>query len=310
MQQRRVRLGDVLDDYCPRERRITNHAVVAMIEEQVKQTRCSTCDAEHEYNGGKVPAARRKKATGVLADVPEGLVRPRAAAPASLPLVDDEPDTTALPDLPAATEAEPPVALAATDHDADPADDRDADDDLPDHHWGHRPLIRATLPRQEGQVPERKAPDFTMRHTNGGLEPNRNNGQRPRGPRPGRPGQGQPRQAQGSGQGQNARFGPPRASRQGGGHPGQNSRPGSGQAPRQSSGQAPRQGSGQAPRQSSGQGSGQGPRHGSGQPPRHGSGQAHGGAPQGNRPGQAHGDRPAGQNRGPRPAGGGRKRGR
>ena len=32
MQQRRLRLGDILDDYCPRERRITNHAVVAMID--------------------------------------------------------------------------------------------------------------------------------------------------------------------------------------------------------------------------------------------------------------------------------------
>ena len=33
MEQRRLRLGDILDDYCPRERRVTNHAVVAMIEE-------------------------------------------------------------------------------------------------------------------------------------------------------------------------------------------------------------------------------------------------------------------------------------
>ncbi len=49
MQQRRLRLGDILDDYCPRERRITNHAVVAMIEDEVKQTRCTTCDADHEY---------------------------------------------------------------------------------------------------------------------------------------------------------------------------------------------------------------------------------------------------------------------
>ena len=31
MQQRQLRLGDVLDDYCPRERRVTNHVVVAMI---------------------------------------------------------------------------------------------------------------------------------------------------------------------------------------------------------------------------------------------------------------------------------------
>ena len=61
MQQRRVRLGDILDDYCPRERRITNHAVVAMIEDEVKQTRCTTCDADHEYKQAKVPAPRRKK---------------------------------------------------------------------------------------------------------------------------------------------------------------------------------------------------------------------------------------------------------
>ena len=62
MQQRRLRLGDILDDYCPRERRITNHAVVAMIEDEVKQTRCTTCDADHEYKQAKVPPPRRKKA--------------------------------------------------------------------------------------------------------------------------------------------------------------------------------------------------------------------------------------------------------
>src|SRR5688572_22499922 len=61
MQQRRPRLGDILDDYCPRERRITNHAVVAMIDEEVRQTRCTTCDAEHEYKQAKVPVSRRRK---------------------------------------------------------------------------------------------------------------------------------------------------------------------------------------------------------------------------------------------------------
>src|SRR5918998_5108324 len=61
MQQRRLRLGDILDDYCPRERRITNHAVVAMIEDEVKQTRCTTCDADHEYKQARIPAQRRKK---------------------------------------------------------------------------------------------------------------------------------------------------------------------------------------------------------------------------------------------------------
>src|SRR5213078_1754324 len=60
MQQRQPRLGDVLDDYCPRERRLTNHVVVAMIGEYVKQTRCTTCDADHEYKQAKLPRLRRK----------------------------------------------------------------------------------------------------------------------------------------------------------------------------------------------------------------------------------------------------------
>src|SRR5688572_29353089 len=63
MQQRQLRLGDILDDYCPRERRVTNHAVVAMVGNDVKQTRCTTCDAEHAYKHAKIPRQRRKAET-------------------------------------------------------------------------------------------------------------------------------------------------------------------------------------------------------------------------------------------------------
>ena len=63
MQQRQLRLGDILDDYCPRERRVTNHAVVAMVGEDVKQTRCTTCDCDHEYKHAKIPRQRRKTET-------------------------------------------------------------------------------------------------------------------------------------------------------------------------------------------------------------------------------------------------------
>src|SRR5688572_30394700 len=84
MEQRRLRLGDILDDYCPRERRLTNHAVVAMIEEDVKQTRCTTCDAEHVYKGGKVPRRRKKDTPAALyKEVLAGM--PEADAPALAP---------------------------------------------------------------------------------------------------------------------------------------------------------------------------------------------------------------------------------
>ena len=75
MEQRPLRLGDIVDDYCPRERRITNHAIVALVGEDIRQTRCSTCDAEHVFKGGQVPkrtALRRKDG-----DTARTLVPPR-----------------------------------------------------------------------------------------------------------------------------------------------------------------------------------------------------------------------------------------
>src|SRR6187402_3017625 len=100
MQQRRVRLGDVLDDYCSRERRITNHAVVALVEDEVKQTRCTTCDAEHEYKHAKVPAARRKKSAAPAAH----LVDAASRAPAETDIEDTTEDAPAV-DIPVMTDA-------------------------------------------------------------------------------------------------------------------------------------------------------------------------------------------------------------
>src|SRR5579884_677642 len=60
MQQRQLRLGDTLDDYCPRERRLTNHVIVAMVGDEVKQVRCATCDSDHEYKHARVPRQRKK----------------------------------------------------------------------------------------------------------------------------------------------------------------------------------------------------------------------------------------------------------
>ena len=171
MQQRRLRLGDILDDYCPRERRITNHAVVAMIDDEVKQTRCTTCDADHEYRQARIPPPRRKK------DV---LVPP---TPNNMPDYESQEmqDETLLAD-------DAPVEAAALEEQAAPAESADADanadaDAEPEETSGgprdddgpvHRRLIRAQLPRPEGQQPERKIPDFTARQP--GNQGNQRNG--------------------------------------------------------------------------------------------------------------------------------------
>src|SRR6188768_1277742 len=89
MEQRRLRLGDILDDYCPRERRLTNHAVVAMVEEDVKQTRCTTCDTEHVYKGGQTPRRKKAETTGRLyKQVLAGLTDSETAASAGEPDMD------------------------------------------------------------------------------------------------------------------------------------------------------------------------------------------------------------------------------
>ena len=224
MEQRRLRLGDILDDYCPRERRVTNHAVVAMIEEDVKQTRCTTCDAEHVYKGGKEPRRRKKDAGSalyqeVLAGIPEAteapapMVRPIAPVETSVPVLPDEegdelPDEGVAVDAP---ESEPPSESST--------------DDGP----FHRRLIRATLPRPEGQKETRQVPDFTIRQ-NGGRGNGFRAGSRMRGPQGGRGpsgmGGGQGRGPGGGGRPR--RFGDGNASGGGQNGPGRGGRPGFG----------------------------------------------------------------------------------
>ena len=170
MEQRRLRLGDILDDYCPRERRLTNHAVVAMIEEDVKQTRCTTCDAEHAYKGGKVPKRRKKETTAALyKEVLAGQLASEAAPIAP----DADPDDPEAPDalstrsgrswLPLPVDATP-VASSRSDEEAAPAvaehEEHDEPSETPpevEEGPVHRPLIRAQLPRIEGQKEERRA---------------------------------------------------------------------------------------------------------------------------------------------------------
>ncbi|MGE3510598.1 MAG: hypothetical protein AB7N65_17130 [Vicinamibacterales bacterium] len=179
--QRQLRLGDILDDYCPRERRLTNHAIVAMIGEDVKQTRCTTCDAEHEYKHARVPRQRQKDTPVALRPqtVPSGPKRVTAEAARGS---DSEPQEGlegldesghALPSsaevLPAdagGVDADEASAPAQPDEGARPDEESEAGDASAGDAEGpaHRRLIRATLPRLEGQPPApRPAPDFTIR---------------------------------------------------------------------------------------------------------------------------------------------------
>ena len=168
MDQRPLRLGDILDDYCPRERRVTNHAVVAMIEDEVKQTRCTTCDAEHVYKGARVPKRRKKDSPAglykeVLAGMPETESTPAlaVAVPGNIIDVPEQPQIA----VEAAPQPEAPESAPAAQPDADEPDAPAASpvEDGP----VHRQLLRAKLPRPEGQKDARPLPEFTVRQAAG-----------------------------------------------------------------------------------------------------------------------------------------------
>jgi hypothetical protein len=171
MEQRPLRLGDILDDYCPRERRVTNHAIVAMVDEDIKQTRCTTCDAEHVYKGGKAPRRRKSETTArlykeVLAGIESEGRSPTTIEPSARTTEEPEPEAEYVE--PQAEAAPPQTATVADEPEQEPEGQPDAGDEGP----VHRPLIRATLPRPEGVKVERQIPDFTIRHN--GRGPNGN----------------------------------------------------------------------------------------------------------------------------------------
>ena len=81
MESRRVRLGDVIDDYCPRCRLIMNHGVVGMVGDEVKKVRCNTCLFEHQFRHGLLPARRKAENKKLFEEVLKGIARPAEPEP-------------------------------------------------------------------------------------------------------------------------------------------------------------------------------------------------------------------------------------
>ncbi len=58
------RLGDLIDDYCPRCKLLLNHAIASIVDGKVVKVICQTCLSEHPYMHGdgrkkKKPPAKR-----------------------------------------------------------------------------------------------------------------------------------------------------------------------------------------------------------------------------------------------------------
>lgn len=49
------RLGDDIDDYCVRCKRIMNHSIVSVLNDEPAKVRCRTCHSDHDYRHEQAP---------------------------------------------------------------------------------------------------------------------------------------------------------------------------------------------------------------------------------------------------------------
>ncbi len=73
------RLGDDIDDFCVKCRRLTNHSIVSLIGTQPAKMRCRTCYHEHDFRNGEAPPKKDTKKEALFKQV-LATVDPSAAA--------------------------------------------------------------------------------------------------------------------------------------------------------------------------------------------------------------------------------------
>lgn len=68
-----LRLGDDIDDFCVKCKRITNHSVLAIVGDAPAKVRCRTCYHEQEFRDSIAPPTKRelKKAAEAAAAAAE-----------------------------------------------------------------------------------------------------------------------------------------------------------------------------------------------------------------------------------------------
>src|SRR5215469_11383153 len=65
-----LRLGDIIDDYCVKCRRVTNHAIVSLMDGKAAKVRCRTCYSDHDFRNEQAPPSKKDlKKAALFAEV-------------------------------------------------------------------------------------------------------------------------------------------------------------------------------------------------------------------------------------------------
>jgi len=82
---REPRLGDDIDDFCVRCKRITNHAIVSVVNAEPAKVRCRTCHSDHDYRKEQAPPPKVDARKAALFNEVLKKVSPDGAKDAELP---------------------------------------------------------------------------------------------------------------------------------------------------------------------------------------------------------------------------------
>src|SRR5690242_18906182 len=84
---REIRLGDDIDDYCVRCKRVMNHNVVSVLDGKPAKVRCRTCHSDHDFRNEQPPPPKvDPKKAALFNEVLKKVSLGEAAA------VEDDPD--------------------------------------------------------------------------------------------------------------------------------------------------------------------------------------------------------------------------
>ena len=77
-----LRLGDEIDDYCIKCRRLTNHSIVSLLNGAAAKVRCRSCYNDHDYRNEQVPPSKKDLKKAALFNEVLSAAAPAGEAPA------------------------------------------------------------------------------------------------------------------------------------------------------------------------------------------------------------------------------------
>ena len=127
---RDIRLGDDIDDFCVRCKRVMNHNVVSVLNGQAAKVRCRTCHSDHDFRHEQAPPPKVDARKAALFN--EVL---KKVAPGDAPVMVDDAELEIIPEL----DGDPDIE---TDGDAGAEGDAEAEAAEPVHAVEPEPKLK------------------------------------------------------------------------------------------------------------------------------------------------------------------------